>query len=317
MKSEYIEEKEGWIGVKVIDNNEVEHKIAVQKSGEIRGHSQAAYPDDPDGRAEDENEHFNQARKYAKWHVLRERGYETVPPYRRPERIAAVLTAIRLCSDEEFEEYFGDFYRQIASHHQSGIDRPYNLPRGASDSRTILYTMDVFLEEGSDEILSLEEEYGRRLTEAVREEIETLSLDTLFDSPITTLSESFLGESDDSPNPPEFTIDGVSGITINYVTLLGKKKTREADSPFDQSPDGRLELQPGPLESLDDFRALVYLHLLCQIRDQYLLIGEEPPEVFRVLGPGTDLALGKYQRLDFYEDYHDVEADIPGYYSLI
>ncbi|WP_239524460.1 hypothetical protein [Halogeometricum borinquense] len=72
------------IGLSVIDNNDVEHLIEMNESGEIKYHDQDGYPDDPCERARAENIHVNQARRFAKYWVYRKRGYDTASSAVRP-----------------------------------------------------------------------------------------------------------------------------------------------------------------------------------------------------------------------------------------
>ncbi|PYZ02522.1 hypothetical protein C8039_18400, partial [Halogeometricum sp. wsp3] len=54
------------------------HGIHVGFDGEVTYHEQDGYPDDPDKRTSEENEHVNQARRYAKYYVFAQRGYDPV-----------------------------------------------------------------------------------------------------------------------------------------------------------------------------------------------------------------------------------------------
>ncbi len=95
MKSEIIGEDKKDIGTKVTDNNDVVHQIEMHKSnGEIYAHEQGGYPDDPAERTIAGNEHVNRARRFAKYWVYRERGYETLEWRHNPNRITAAAMAI-------------------------------------------------------------------------------------------------------------------------------------------------------------------------------------------------------------------------------
>lgn len=53
-----------------------------------------------------------------------------------------------------------------------------------------------------------------------------------------------------------------------------------------------------------------------QIRDCYLEMGVEPPEVVRLLGHGLYESAQRYQLADELEKYFDFDADIPGYRTI-
>ena len=65
MDAKIIDKDERGYGIEVTDNNSVDHTISVGFDGEIQGHGQDGYADDPNSRTNDENEHVNQARRYA------------------------------------------------------------------------------------------------------------------------------------------------------------------------------------------------------------------------------------------------------------
>ncbi len=95
MKGDIEGEDDNYVKVYVTDNSETEHDITVEKaSGEIAYHDQDGYPDDPDERTIAGNEHVNQARRFAKYWVYRERGYEALEWRHNPNRITAAAMAI-------------------------------------------------------------------------------------------------------------------------------------------------------------------------------------------------------------------------------
>jgi len=88
MDAQVTGENEELIGLSVIDNNNAEHVLDLQKSnGDITGHQCEAYADHPRDRTADENEYNNQARRYARYYVYRERGYDTVDHAENPDYV--------------------------------------------------------------------------------------------------------------------------------------------------------------------------------------------------------------------------------------
>lgn len=108
-------------------------------------------------------------------------------------------------------------------------------------------------------------------------------------------------------------VETVSGIYVNYYVAKGERCTdRHGDAP-DRDPDARIEMQPVPIVDVDVLREYLQYNLRCQIRDCYVGMGLEPPETYRVLGPGQDRFTRRYHHVDRYHEYHDKHADIRGY----
>lgn len=108
-------------------------------------------------------------------------------------------------------------------------------------------------------------------------------------------------------------IEATSGVLITYYVAQGERRTvRHGDAP-DREPDAQVELSPAPLVTPGPFRDYLAYNLRCQIRDCYLMMGLEPPQQYRVLGPGQYRFTGKYQHFEMYPEYYDKDANIPGY----
>ncbi|WP_169317770.1 hypothetical protein [Halovivax asiaticus] len=111
----------------------------------------------------------------------------------------------------------------------------------------------------------------------------------------------------------ESEIETTSGIHVMYYAGKGDPRIIDGHDPYsDRKPDGRLEHVAIDLER-DQFATFLDYHLRCQIRDSYLSRGEEPPEEYRVLGPGTDHMMRRSMSRDYVPDYHDYNGDIDGY----
>ncbi len=266
MNAEIEKETEKGFGVTVYDNNEVKHKIGVLYDGEIHGHLQEGYADEPDERTLEESENLSQSRRYAKYHVYKERGYETLPWNLNPDRLERVRTTLDDLSTDEIESYFGDLLEQSLSHYRTDpsvdtgdISRPIELPTNmSSHENTVMYEQEMYLDENN--------------------EIET-----------------------------------VSGIIVSYYVAKGdKRKDRHGDAP-DRDPDACVEMSPVPIVAADPLRDYLSYNLRCQIRDYYIVMGIEPPEEYKVLGPGQDRFTIKYHYIDIYPAYHLKNASIPGY----
>lgn len=108
-------------------------------------------------------------------------------------------------------------------------------------------------------------------------------------------------------------IDATSGVHVMYYAEYNEDRLSKGEDPYpERDPDGRLEHVVLDID-WDEFDTFLDYHLRCQIRDSYLARGEEPPEEFRVLGPGTDHMMIRQMHLDAVAPYHDYDATIEGY----
>lgn len=312
MEAEIKEEIEEGVGIQVTDNEKIKHRMVVGYNGEIKAHKTEEYPE-PSNRTNKEDENFSQARRYARYHVYREKGYDTLPPAENPDRIAAVLMALLDLSDEQFWESFGTLYEQAASHDRNDVLPPLDLPDEVYDQEFLIYEQNVYLE---DDIDTIQSELDRPATEVIgeaeREELATATGDGLLSKATSLVG----GSDDDSVTWTELAIEGISGIDTWYYEDTNEDRTIEGRDPFDRDPDARIEIVPSAYER-DQFRFVVGHNLVCQIRDCFLGMGLEPPEPYKVLGHGKYKYTGKYRHFDFYEPYFDHDASISGYVSPV
>jgi hypothetical protein len=159
MDAEITGETDELLGVSVIDNNDIEHIIDLNKAdGEVTGHTQDGYPNEASDRSYTEGEYVGQARNYAKYYVAEETEHETIQWDLNPERFETVRSALSDLSTEGLEEYFDDLFAQSLSHYADepdvdigDISRPHDLPDdmiGGDD--TALYKQDIYLDEDGE-----------------------------------------------------------------------------------------------------------------------------------------------------------------------
>ncbi|WP_049912497.1 hypothetical protein [Natrialba hulunbeirensis] len=314
MEGKIIDEEKEWIGVEVLDNNSVEHKIAVEFDGEIRGHGQSGYPDKATKRTNKGNEYVEQARRFAQYYVYCERGYDTMQPRRiHPERLNAVRVAIAEFTESEFEQHFGDLYRQLRSYDDASADRAVEIPSAASSPDSVLYRKNIYLgldqfeTEFSEEAESIAAQHGLDLSP---DRLDTISLeggDTV-DLDGWTAASRELGELADAADgdlSDGLQIAGVSSLHMAYLDDRGEEHVTDATEPFDREPDARIELPVMDTGSLEEFQKYVNHNLACQVRDCFIRMGLEPPEPFRILGYGDFEAAEQYKRLEMYPNYVD------------
>lgn len=104
-----------------------------------------------------------------------------------------------------------------------------------------------------------------------------------------------------------------SGVHVLYYAGVDDDRVLRGDDPFpDRTPHARLEHPPFDLDE-STLRQFLDYHLRCQIRDCYLATGREPPEEFRVLGPGHSEVMLLYMHLDGVPEYHRYDASVDGY----
>jgi len=287
MQAEIIGENDDGVGVDVTDNNGALHEISIEKDSlDIVYHKCEGYPNNPAKRTTEQTEYGKQAKRFARWHVYRERGYDTVPPTDNPDRILASLLAITMLSEQEFEAHFGDLRGQIKSHYDgSTVDLPF---RNADPDGAIVYQKDVYLTPDPID----------------------------FDPPVLDQFRGrFGGESDSSvvPEPGsisleemdrlEFDIEAVSGLHYLYNSGQGREQSVKSKSPLDRDPDTTVELMPFDLAEIDSFQHYVVSHLAYQIRDCFLLMGLRPPAAFQATGWGKYRGFMRQKFCPQYEDY--------------
>ncbi|GAB7121230.1 hypothetical protein FGF80_12770 [Natrinema pallidum] len=299
------------VGLKIIDDREMEHRTVVGFNGEIKAHKSDTYPK-PSERTNEEDESFSQARRFARYHVYRELDYDTIPNTENPDRIAAVLLAILDLGEEAFDRHFRTLFEQVASHDFPEIEPPLDLPPEVYSQEALVYKQHVYLEEDL-------ETFRKELQQPASEILDENAVDDLLSggNPISGTGSggfmssvhSLLGGTSDSV---DLTIEGVSGIDTMYYEDTNDDRTIEGPDPFDRDPDATIELIPAQFDE-DVFGFYLCHNLLCQIRDCFIGMGLEPPRQYRTLGHGKYKYTGKYRHFDFYPDYWDPEADIPGY----
>jgi hypothetical protein len=236
---------------------------------------------------------------------------ESIQPYEDVGRIEAVRRAIEQLSDEQFEAYFGETYRQLRSHHEADTDRPVTLPDDVSGTSPLLYQQDVYLE-----LEAVPTEQENSLSQAIAETVNELT-DALSAEPFATGSKGDLDhwkQFQDAVDelvdeeiidlPESLRIAGVSDLHVVYPED-GRQVVERGEQPFTRPPDARLDLVRLDLESLEVFRRYLDFHLRCQIRDRYVLMGLLPPEEFQVMGLGSFEAAKQYAFLDGYPRLYD------------
>lgn len=311
MNAKIKKENQDGFGLLIVDRRGVEHRIAVGFEGEILAHQCEEYPDDPSARTNEEDETFSQARRFAKYHVYREKGYDTIAPPNNPDRIAAVLLALLDLEPEEFDAHFGTLYKQISSHENPDIKPPLDLPPEVYNEQFLLYKQGVYLEQELEAIQAAVDEPAVDAVGEDRIDDFLQGWDSAGGGGLLSATHSILsGETDSSLS--DLTIKGTSGVDTMYFEDTNVDRTIENENPFDGEPDAELELLPTETDR-DVIRFYLGHNLICQIRDCFIGMGVEPPAQYRVLGHGKYKYTGKYRYFDFYPEYWDPEADVPGY----
>ncbi|WP_408956883.1 hypothetical protein [Natrinema sp. 74] len=326
MDAVIIGENENGIGVDVTDNNGIIHEISIKKgSWEIAYHVQDGYPDDPEKRTIHEDEMVAQVQKYAKWHVYRDREYDTLLPRRNPDRIAATLATVREMDDEEIRQYFGTLINQFRSYGDDTVARPIELEEAVPHEQGVVYKQDVHLETTIEDVRGYHEDIADGAEEFATAVVGRLQNAGVFRTLTDRLSGFFGGdgskEMDDqsiSATPSErFRRFGIEGISEPYYMYHRENKparTVGGEDAHRQPPDTVIEMIPTAMsDSPEIFRAFLVHHLLCQVRDTYIGMGVEPPAAYRILGTGIHHYTIKYKHFEMYPEYFDTEADIDGY----
>lgn len=320
MKAVITGEVDGLVGVNLRDNNDIEHIIDVSKiDGEITGHQQDGYPDDPSERTVSGNEHVNQARRFAKYWVYRERGYDTLEWRRNPDRITAAAFAIAPLTPDAAAEYLGDFAQQF-EYINGDAEPAVSVPDDVHPAEAV-YQKDVYV--------GIEDESTRSLVGNLLGNEDVIAAlgraidpaETLPDEPVPVLSRALADVTGIDPEAiPDLCegllIEDVSSLHVHWDGAAGQYHTQWGEQPaIDRHPDARIEIFEFDPDSVAELTRQITRHLLCQVRDCYLAMGIAPPEPFRLLGPGHHDAGTWYEHYDFYDRYHDPNAEISTWYE--
>ncbi|ELZ79659.1 hypothetical protein C455_08742 [Haloferax larsenii JCM 13917] len=314
MKAKIIDEDDQGVGVRVRDNKGSQHTVAVGFDGEIQGHSQDGYPDDPDHRTDAEKIYIQQAANYARYYVYRKQGYDTFDPlnHRNPDRLALAALVVGALPTDAFEAHFGDLYQQLKSEYteqEPVVDVHEALQ---DDDAFMLYAKELYL--GLDEGIldDLIDATSEDSLDAYLEDVARLSADAesgaagIFEDLDRIAADHGVSAATD----PSDWVEAVSGVHVQW--RVGTDQHREENEPcqLDRDPDATLEIIPYNPESLDEFQSYVVHHLHCQVRDQLVEMGVTPPAPFQVQGPGADISTMIQQHYDGLQPYHDPYADI-------
>ncbi|NGM68017.1 hypothetical protein G6M89_03135 [Natronolimnobius sp. AArcel1] len=306
MKANITGENGERVGLYTYDNNNVEHWVEMEFNGDIKYHEQDGYPDDPSKRTNEGNEHVEQARRFARYYVYKERGYETLSWDEHPDRLNTVRVALEDLSLEEFERLFGDFYQQVTSYFDAGTERVVEIPENAEEPSEILYRKDIHLAVDSDQSTGLEQAMSMA---------DTYDID--LEQPPAEDSGNWEAFTDAVAAHPEIDfgdsleIGAVSDLGMFYLDDEWTEHVVDGDAAVARDPDARIELLPVEFDSLERCQEFLVHHLKCQIRDCFIGMGVEPPAEFRVLGPGRLYYTKRYGKLEMYDEYHTLEADVP------
>ena len=294
MQATIVGENEDGIGVDIVDNNGSTHEITFEKpSYELVYHQCEDYPDKTADRTPEGNEHNLQARRYAKWHVYRERGYDTVAVTENPDRILAALAAISQLSAEAFEDHFGDLIQQVRSHYDStAVEVPFE---GVDPSEIIVYQKDVYVKPDPTTFDPpvLDQVLGRLSDES---------------DAVATISTEMAGFSEHQPL--DFEIEAISELQYLHNDGYGNEQVERAAAPLDREPDARIELMPVDPDDFESFQQYVVSHLAFQIRDCYLRMGVKPPVAFRKPGWGKYRAFVTQKFCPLYENYWNANEPV-------
>ncbi|GAB3028608.1 hypothetical protein [Natronobiforma cellulositropha] len=287
------------VGLSVLDNNQVEHLIEMDEFGNIKYHDQDGYADSPNERTDEENEHVNQARRYARYHVYRERGYETLERVDNPDCILAAMIAVGCLSGSAFERHFGDLYDRLREHVSgSRIDLPVD---GANPDGIVVYRKDLYLEPDPTAVQKAARTalttYGAEPGDSIDGETLTAALEKLATD--STLEGALA-----------FEIEATSPCYALYNDGYNNEHVEPVGQPLEREPDARVEPMPISVDSLPAFQEYLLAHLAYQVRDCYVCMGVTPPAGFRDTGYGKYRCSLYQQSTDLYENYYDESESI-------
>ena len=279
--------------------------------GDIKFHQCDSYANKAIGRTEEENEHSNQARRFARYYVYTQRGYDTVPPAEHPVRIDAVRTAISEMDLDQFETLFGDLHRQLQ--YETGNRNAPTIDLPPESTEPSIFSKNIYL--GIDPI---ETDYGETLAAAHGLDIDksaaTVDLTEVSADELEQWGE-FTGEftahtiGEDKDLHEAVYVDHASDLYIQYPDGPDIVAADDHLDEPDRAPDTVIELLPIEPGSLEQFKTFLDHYLKCQIRDSFVEMGVHPPETFRVLGMGRFMSTWRYDNIEFYPPFHDPSSE--------
>lgn len=284
------------VGLTVTDTNDIEHGIELGTDGTVYKHGQDGYSDHPSERTMEENEHVRQARRYAKWRVYRERGYETMARHENPDCLVAAMIAISKLSEETVDDHFGDLRAQLNSHYDdSTLELPFE---DAHPDDVFIYRKDLYL---SPDPLAIDPPLADQYDDlAIEMQEEAGAVPTESDGVEHRLQELLASEDRLESELPDFELDAVSDVYALHTD--GKtEQTTEPASALDRAQDARIELPPMAVDQFGLFHVLLVANLSSQVRDRYQMMGERPPAAFQHQGYGTYRGTVKQQINDMYD----------------
>ncbi|WP_207217128.1 hypothetical protein [Natrinema altunense] len=289
----------------------------MDEEGRVKYHEQEGYPDDPAERTIAGNEHVNRARRFAKYWVYRERGYETLEWRHNPNRITAAAMAIAPLTAEAAAEYLGDFTQQF-DHIHGDAEPAVSVPDEIQPADAV-YQKDIYVgfEDqalgslvgdllGNDDVMAA---LGR-----VIDPTTARPDDAAFSAALAEITGK---DPADVPNLSDgCLLEAVSGLHVHWDDAAGQYHTQWGEQPeIERDPHARIEIFEFDPDSIVELKCQIARHLLCQVRDCYLGMGIAPPEPFRLLGAGHHGAGTRYEHYDFYDRYHDPTAEISTWYE--
>ncbi|WP_239647707.1 hypothetical protein [Natrinema altunense] len=299
----------------VIDNRGSEHLIEINENGEIKYHECEDYADNAADRTVMENEHNNQVRRFARYHVYLERGYDTLNPSRNPDRIATAMLAVASFIPDQVRQHFGDTRQQLRSHVENS--KPVvDEPRDARQADLRRVGQDIYLSSEKDFISSIEELTETDLYQQLEAAATTGASDgTQLNELQDTLAEMDVDFTESAAHFGDSLIEAVGPVGVRWEESQETDKDVTADSsqPLpDREPDARPQMIADfyDFDTIEGFQEDLVHHLRCQVRDCYIEMGIAPPEAFRVLGPGFYENIGWYRHHEFYPDYYNYHAEI-------
>ncbi|PCR91833.1 hypothetical protein [Natrinema ejinorense] len=286
-------ESEGFLKIYVEDNKGAKHDLTVHNTSGIEYHSCDEIANNPALRTREECERVDQTRRYARWYVYRERGYDTVPPRENSDRLMAALLAVAELSPTAFESHFGNLETRLQAHYDdSEVDLPFP---DADPDDAIVYQKDLYLQ---PDPVQFDPPVLEQFMARFEGDPESPAIDAL--------DELQFGEMD----VLDFEIEAISGIRVLHNDGQGNQQVAESEQPLEREPDARIELMAFDPASVDSFQHYVVSHLAYQIRDRFLLMGVKPPVPFRAQGWGTYEGFQCQKFCSLYDEYWSSEATI-------
>lgn len=304
------------VELRVVDPDDVHHRLTVSTDGQVGRHWCEQYPEDGTDPSPIERERLARVERFARYYLARQGSDETLSPYTAthrladPDRLLVATLLVGVMSQETLASQFEACYDRLTDRGGADTSPLTTSPAGPADWQ--LVEQDISLTMDTADVRTLADAVvGVDGLEKLRHALDVAP--DRDDADLFARLDRMLSATD---APVEGTVTSDRFLTVDPPVRVYRNppSQREGggaprdtrDSATDDPVAARLQLTPAtlPLTSVAAFQRQLVDHLRCQLRDCYVGMGLRPPESARLTGPGIAACTERYERLDRLQNYH-------------